>query len=75
MHNHTAMSDGDGDPELAFASMRDAGLDVADLVRPERSDGHDRALPIVSLNAIICERIHKLTPRAYRGVPKNTSGA
>lgn len=31
MHNHTAMSDADGDPELAFASMRDAGLDVAAL--------------------------------------------
>ncbi|MFI6760132.1 CehA/McbA family metallohydrolase [Micromonospora sp. NPDC050417] len=31
LHNHTAMSDGDGDPELAFASMRDAGLDVAAL--------------------------------------------
>src|SRR5690606_10852467 len=31
MHNHTAMSDGDGDPELAFASLRDAGLDVAAL--------------------------------------------
>lgn len=31
MHNHTVMSDGDGDPELAFASMRDAGLDVAAL--------------------------------------------
>lgn len=31
LHNHTVMSDGDGDPELAFASMRDAGLDVAAL--------------------------------------------
>lgn len=31
LHNHTAMSDGDGDPALAFASMRDAGLDVAAL--------------------------------------------
>ncbi|RKN04146.1 CehA/McbA family metallohydrolase [Streptomyces radicis] len=31
MHNHTVMSDGDGDPALAFASMRDAGLDVAAL--------------------------------------------
>ncbi|MEO3745462.1 CehA/McbA family metallohydrolase [Plantactinospora sp. B5E13] len=31
LHNHTAMSDGDGDPELAFASMREAGLDVAAL--------------------------------------------
>lgn len=31
MHNHTLLSDGDGDPELAFASMRAAGLDVAAL--------------------------------------------
>ncbi|WP_123665009.1 PHP domain-containing protein [Actinocorallia herbida] len=31
MHNHTTMSDGDGDPTLAFASMRSAGLDVAAL--------------------------------------------
>ncbi|MFJ4469348.1 CehA/McbA family metallohydrolase [Streptomyces sp. NPDC089424] len=31
LHNHTAMSDGDGDPALAFGSMRDAGLDVAAL--------------------------------------------
>ncbi|MDW5329028.1 CehA/McbA family metallohydrolase [Plantactinospora sp. KLBMP9567] len=31
LHNHTLMSDGDGDPALAFASMREAGLDVAAL--------------------------------------------
>lgn len=31
LHNHTLMSDGDGDPALAFASMRSAGLDVAAL--------------------------------------------
>jgi hypothetical protein len=31
LHNHTVMSDGDGDPRLAFASMRSAGLDVAAL--------------------------------------------
>ncbi|WP_460542525.1 CehA/McbA family metallohydrolase [Glycomyces halotolerans] len=31
MHNHTVMSDGDGDPELAYESMRSAGLDVAAL--------------------------------------------
>ncbi|MFC7529781.1 CehA/McbA family metallohydrolase [Actinoplanes sp. GCM10030250] len=31
LHNHTLMSDGDGDPARAFASMRDAGLDVAAL--------------------------------------------
>jgi len=31
MHNHTLLSDGDGDPAEAFASMRSAGLDVAAL--------------------------------------------
>ena len=29
LHNHTLLSDGAGDPEAAFPSMRDAGLDVA----------------------------------------------
>jgi hypothetical protein len=31
LHNHTVMSDGDGNAPDAFASMRDAGLDVAAL--------------------------------------------
>ena len=31
LHNHTLLSDGDGDPALAFDSMRGAGLDVAAL--------------------------------------------
>ncbi|MEU4425513.1 CehA/McbA family metallohydrolase [Actinoplanes sp. NPDC024001] len=31
LHNHTLMSDGDGDPAKAFESMRSAGLDVAAL--------------------------------------------
>jgi hypothetical protein len=31
LHNHTVLSDGAGDPEAAFPSMRDAGLDVAAL--------------------------------------------
>jgi hypothetical protein len=31
LHNHTLLSDGSGDPEAAFGSMRDAGLDVAAL--------------------------------------------
>ncbi|MEX1178816.1 MAG: DUF3604 domain-containing protein [Nitriliruptor sp.] len=31
LHNHTLLSDGAGDPGQAFASMRDAGLDVAAL--------------------------------------------
>lgn len=31
LHNHSHFSDGAGDPELAFASLRDSGLDVAAL--------------------------------------------
>jgi hypothetical protein len=31
LHNHSLLSDGDGDPAEAFASMRAAGLDVAAL--------------------------------------------
>ena len=31
LHNHTLLSDGDGDPAAAFDSMREAGLDVAAL--------------------------------------------
>ena len=31
LHNHTLLSDGDGDPAQAFDSMRSAGLDVAAL--------------------------------------------
>ncbi|HEX2809760.1 MAG TPA: DUF3604 domain-containing protein [Kineosporiaceae bacterium] len=31
LHNHSLLSDGRGDPELAFQQMRDAGLDVAAL--------------------------------------------
>ncbi|MCW2680250.1 MAG: hypothetical protein JWM62_1651 [Frankiales bacterium] len=31
LHNHTLYSDGDGDPALAFASMRAAGVDAAAL--------------------------------------------
>jgi len=31
LHNHTVLSDGRGEPEVAFRQMRDAGLDVAAL--------------------------------------------
>ncbi|MBL7257251.1 PHP domain-containing protein [Actinoplanes sp. LDG1-01] len=31
LHNHTLLSDGMGEPELAYASMRKAGMDVAAL--------------------------------------------
>jgi hypothetical protein len=36
LHNHTRLSDGAGDPALAFGSMREAGLDVAALTDHSR---------------------------------------
>ena len=36
LHNHSWLSDGGGDPRLAFASMRAAGLDVAALTDHSR---------------------------------------
>jgi hypothetical protein len=36
LHNHTWLSDGAGDPRLAFGSMRTAGLDVAALTDHSR---------------------------------------
>ena len=36
LHNHTRLSDGAGDPRLAFPSMRAAGLDVAALTDHSR---------------------------------------
>jgi hypothetical protein len=36
LHNHTRLSDGAGDPRLAFGSMREAGLDVAALTDHSR---------------------------------------
>jgi hypothetical protein len=67
MHNHTAMSDGDGDPELAFASMRDAGLDVAALT------DHATLLSIEGLNSEEWDRTGQLAdaannPGAYTAI-------
>ena len=44
LHNHTLLSDGDGDPANAFASMRAAGLDVAALT-DHTTTGSVAALP------------------------------
>ncbi|MFC4495466.1 CehA/McbA family metallohydrolase [Streptomyces ovatisporus] len=67
MHNHTAMSDGDGDPELAFASMRDAGLDVAALT------DHATLLSIEGLSSEEWDRTGQLAdaandPGAYTAI-------
>ena len=67
MHNHTAMSDGDGDPDLAFASMRDAGLDVAALT------DHATLLSIKGLSSEEWDRTGQLAdaandPGAYTAI-------
>src|SRR4051812_12896318 len=49
LHNHTTLSDGRGDPDSAYAQLRDAGLDVAALtdhasIPRERRDELDPGL-------------------------------
>src|SRR5687768_10560375 len=50
LHNHTLLSDGDGDPALAFDSMRSAGLDVAALT--DHATYSDNALGDVFTDAL-----------------------
>ena len=50
LHNHTLLSDGDGDPALAFDSMRSAGLDVAALT--DHATYSDNALGDVLTDAL-----------------------
>jgi hypothetical protein len=58
LHNHTLLSDGRGDPERAFASMRASGLDVAALT--------DHA----SLDAPLADLLRAgRLPRGYLHVP------
>jgi hypothetical protein len=57
LHNHTLLSDGDGDPALAFDSMRAAGLDVAALT--------DHAT--LSDN-VLGEVLAGLLPQEYKGL-------
>jgi hypothetical protein len=57
LHNHTLMSDGDGDPAAAFASMRAAGLDVAALT--DHSTLSD---------SVLGEVLAELLPPEYRDV-------
>jgi hypothetical protein len=50
LHNHTLLSDGDGDPARAFDSMRSAGLDVAALT--DHATFSDNALGDVLTEAL-----------------------
>lgn len=63
LHNHTLLSDGDGDPALAFASMRSAGLDVAALT--------DHA---TLSDSVLGEVLQGLLPPEYKQVAGITPG-
>ena len=60
LHNHTLFSDGMGEPELAFASMRSAGFDVAALT----DHATDQAL--TGLTGHKWRQLGKLADGAYR---------
>lgn len=63
LHNHTLLSDGDGDPAAAFASMRSAGLDVAALT--------DHA---TLSDSVLGEVLAGLLPAEYKQVAGITPG-
>ena len=66
LHNHTLLSDGDGDPARAFASMRSAGLDVAALT--DHTTLSDNLLGDVLTGALPPEytQLGGLTPEGWR---------
>ena len=65
LHNHTLLSDGDGDPALAFDSMRSAGLDVAALT--DHATYSDNALGDVLTDALPPDyhQAAGLTPKSW----------
>ena len=66
LHNHTILSDGDGDPANAFGSMRSAGLDVAALT--DHATLSDNLLGDVLAGALPPEytQLGGLTPDGWR---------
>ncbi len=60
LHNHTLLSDGMGEPELAFASMRTAGIDVAALTDHATDDA------LTGLTSHKWHKLGKLADGAYR---------
>jgi hypothetical protein len=66
LHNHTLLSDGDGDPAAAFASMRAAGLDVAALT--DHATLSDNLLGDVAAGLLPPEysQVGGLTPEGWR---------
>ena len=69
LHNHTLLSDGDGDPADAFVSMRAAGLDVAALT--DHATLSDNLLGDVATGALPPEytQLGGLTPAGWRAHP------
>lgn len=63
LHNHTLLSDGDGDPAAAFASMRGAGLDVAALTDHATLSDH-----------LLGDLLADLLPPEYRQIAGLTRG-
>ena len=66
LHNHSLMSDGDGDPAAAFGSMRAAGLDVAALTDHSTISGNDLADAIAAGLPPEVAKVGGLTPTAWR---------
>jgi hypothetical protein len=66
LHNHTLLSDGDGDPAGAFVSMRSAGLDVAALT--DHATLSDNLLGDVLQGLLPPEysQVGGLTPKGWR---------
>lgn len=66
LHNHTLLSDGDGDPADAFVSMRAAGLDVAALT--DHATLSDNLLGDVATGALPPEytQLGGLTPAGWQ---------
>ena len=72
LHNHTLLSDGDGDAAGAFASMRAAGLDVAaitdhsgtDKLTPQPPCSGDHCTGVVGINEASWQRLGGLANAA-----------
>lgn len=65
LHNHTLLSDGDGDPALAFDSMRSAGLDVAALTDHATMSDHALADLIADAMPEEYHQVGGLTPNGW----------
>jgi hypothetical protein len=63
LHNHTLLSDGAGDPALAYESMRSAGLDVAALT--DHATLSDGVLSI--LDPLLPDGVNQITGLSRRG--------